>query len=441
MRSSRPLADNPTIAKGIERFPEQQKLLAELSATRSYRQLADAIDRHAELLKGPLAVYGLLQAANLRETISMDQLVTPDAFSQLDLVEVLLNQITDDIKEHITSYPTDTQAAIVTALMQLEFYDPAVFSLVAEANMGPLRCREETVALNLTMFTCSFALSGHYDGDFFTSLAGQTVLHIDKFDDIKTLVNVLGAYMDMNHPDTALIAAVMEVARSKFDQLDAMDTCSLLVALSFFNVADPNNFCQSLLNKAAKYNYDQLTGKHLTFLYKAINLRKMSGIPLEVPQAIEQFFQQYTADDDPSRYPWAAVVDPEVVAKMYEGYPQGDLEALMEETGLLLSHEVALRLEELGFRIRRRVMIGGGMLTVQLAVAVKDREVAVQVLDSTRFCNNYPTQIKGQPLAEVMCLEALGWRVAVVPVTEYQQLQDSQAQAEYLLQKLKSSVL
>jgi hypothetical protein len=227
---------------------EKMQMVAEIAQTKSYLELKALMQKWRQDPGGDMAAYLMLQAANLRATVEMHAMADLEVGQAATLVEtkdLLVQRLLPTVEQHIHEYPLSTQCTLVSALAQLQCDSESVFSAVAHSCCqagdatggmadalaaaapsaspsdpvilpprphaapddqqdppGP-RVRDEhgRLGLQLMMLSSGFALAGHYDQRLFHLIARQTVQFLDSIADMPTLINILGAFMDVQHLD------------------------------------------------------------------------------------------------------------------------------------------------------------------------------------------------------------------------------------------------
>ncbi|KAG1678176.1 hypothetical protein FOA52_016113 [Chlamydomonas sp. UWO 241] len=307
-----------------------QQVVAEIASARTYFELKALLERRPQDMSGNAAAYALLQAANLRGSADLEamaELRVEQASSLMEAQDFVISTLTPAVELHISEYPLSTQVTLVCALAQLQTDCESVFSAVAAACVAagdatggmeqavaaaaaaqerpevtviepgapPPSGGEETrggaagsadpygvMGLQLMMVSSGFALAGHYDAEVFSLLARQTTRYIRSIAHMPTLINILGAFMDVQHFDRPLLeAAGMRLAEC-MDDLGPDDAAGVALVYAFFNVQN-DAFYAALLARAAALNPESSDPKALSTLYRAVRLLpKQVAVPQKV---------------------------------------------------------------------------------------------------------------------------------------------------------------
>jgi hypothetical protein len=161
------------------------------------------------------------------------------------------------------------------ALAQLDFYEAEIYAQVAQtAAAGPLQCAPQALANNLSLLCCAFALAGHYDAALMDALGLQVAQTQALFRDVKNLVNISAAFLDLQHYSGPLLQAVADAALAQRDKLDLDDMLSLALIMAFFK-AGRQDLLGAAVARLEQAQAGQLSAKNVDFLQKLLLLAQV----------------------------------------------------------------------------------------------------------------------------------------------------------------------
>lgn len=455
---------------------ERQRFVAEISACSSYGTLISLMNTRLPLVSGSeeeeqavageLAAFALLQAANLRETIdvaSMTSLTIEEAGKRMDDAENLIKSLLPLIEDNIDSYEIQTQLAIVSALAQLQHYSEVVLSSVAAtsvrlsdatggmmdalASSGSIRIipprdqatsssssapMDETgiLGMQLMMIASSYAMLGHYDSDLFDLIAKQTVeLGNSSFPSssgLSNLVNILGAFMDVQHFDQDLLMVVGQRVASDMTELSIDDLASSLLIFAFFNVRNADFYMQVLETIGNRYSAlgsdESIDPRTASLVYRGVKLLPEAvPIPPSITLLLDSSLKKYGPVALSTMVP--AVRDLASLTEMDRDMDDDSLFsikayqiAIVRDMHSILKQVVGAEGESVG---KFEVAASDGWLLAHVSVRMKGRKIAYQVIGDDLVCSNDSSRYKGQVQSEISVMQREGWAVAVVTASEW----------------------
>ena len=418
---------------------------------------------------GELAAFALLQAANLKETLditTMSSLTMEDAGKRIDDAENLIETLLPRIEQNISSYSFSTQCAIVSALAQLEHYSEVICSSVAStscrladatggvaealSSSGGVRIIDPTSSANtapvdesgilgmqLMMMACSFGQLGHYESDLFHLIAKQTVVFADSsFSSsagLSHLVNILGAFMDVQHFDQDLLLAVGKRVADDMSGLSIEEAASVLLIFSFFNVRNSEFYTQLLALIGSKQQTSAGTSgavdpRTAALIYRGI---KLLPEPLLIPQTVTDILEASLVKYGPLALSTMvpAIRDLEALRQMDSEMDDDSLLsvkayqiAIMRDIHSILKNVVESDEAGAGGVAKFEVAMSDGWLISHISVHKQGHKISYQVIGDDLVCSNDPRRFKGQVQSELLVMQRAGWAVVVLTVNEWMQM-------------------
>jgi len=275
------------------------------------------------------------------------------------------------------------------------------------------------IGLHLVMISSAYALAGHYDPDLFDLIAKQVVQHMEYIPDVGSLVNILGAFMDVQHFDRPLLEAAGNRLAGSFSLIGPEDAAAVALVYAFFNVRNPP-FYQELIDIASYLPPDETDAKSIAALYRAIQLLPE---PVDLAPVIWRTMRAahniYGPVQLSATGPAASSLEAIAMVEEGEDVDPAILDN-MRALDMVARREVSMVLDNMGLRPRRRALATeDGWFPIHVEVEYQGQRVAVQVLDAAKVCNNDRARIRGQAQSELMCMQRAGCAVAPIIVFEW----------------------
>ncbi|GAX73208.1 hypothetical protein CEUSTIGMA_g661.t1 [Chlamydomonas eustigma] len=437
--------------------------------------LHSLIKKRSNEVEGEVAAYAMLQAANLRSSVDLQNLIEvpqQKAMEIMDAQENVVLTLMPIIEAHIKSFPSSTQISIVSALAQLQHYSEVIFDSVAEtcislndatggiidalaaassssavsaevkqppphgdptpspSSSSPsstsqgIQDEHGVIGLQLLMISSAFALAGHYNEILMDLIADQTIQYLENIESLPVLINILGSFMDLQHDHRDLLLSLGDKLDEQMSNLEPEGAAMLILLFSFFRVEN-ETFYADLLRVASRFNPKDIDPKSMSMLYRGLKLlpEPKPSIPEEITALLQRALTEFG--------PFAlSVTSPSSIPSL-ELLQEIERKAEQPETAQLIMEnrmfEIMVRSDVysgltllLGLNCDRNITITtDGWLLGHICSEADGYKLVYQVLSPDRACQNIPTRLRGQILSEILCMQLAGWVVIPVLMTEF----------------------